>query len=43
MSQSTQFSQIAHVLVAEEDHAADVLTPERLKKLLGRRFPALKR
>jgi hypothetical protein len=43
LGQSTQLSQIAHVLMAEKDNAADVLTPQDLIKLLWWRFPALKR
>src|SRR5690348_96077 len=43
MSQSTQLRQIAHVLAAEEDHAADVLTPQDPKKLLWWSFPAFER
>src|SRR5689334_10932186 len=43
MSQSTQLSQIAHVLVAEEDHAAEVLTPQDPKKLFWWSFPAFER
>src|SRR5690242_21876583 len=43
LSQSTQLRQIAHVLVAEKDHAADVLAPQDPKKLLWWSFPAFER